>query len=251
MPHENGQHFWTFWLKSARQKVWKNEVEMAEAGQCVGRVQAWPRILQSLQMALTSERIAFQLNKQKVKGLALLVSGLGGRDWHGLLPERAFNGGITVGIWSTGVVPPFLILLGFCCEAKLNSCWWLNGQLKAKSKIPRHGNRQNVLLGFPPSPTATFGWQMVCRGMECLWPLRRINLKRPEWSPEVGNPSGVASLALLLLCMMNARGNYLHGTQARLSTNVLDVLGSRCPQTSERKPALCAIYDVRAKCSLI
>lgn len=67
----------------------------------------------------------------------------------------------------------------------------------------------------------------------------------------MGNPSGVASLALLLLCMMNARGNYLHGTQARLSTNVLDVLGSRCPQTSERKPALCAIYDVRAKRSLI
>lgn len=118
MPHENGQHFWTFWLKSARQKVWKNEVEMAEAGQCVGRVQARPRILQSLQMALTSERIAFQLNKQKVKGLALLVSGLGGRDWHGLLPERAFNGGITVGIWSTGVVPPSLSCWDFV--AKLN-----------------------------------------------------------------------------------------------------------------------------------
>lgn len=34
-------------------------------------------LVQSLQMALTSERIAFQLNKQKVKGLAGLVSGLG------------------------------------------------------------------------------------------------------------------------------------------------------------------------------
>lgn len=116
MPHENGQHFWTFWLKSARQKVWKNEVEMAEAGQCVGRVQAWPRILQSLQMALTSERIAFQLNKQKVKGLALLVSGLGGRDWHGLLPERM--GGLLWGSGAQGSSPPSLSCWDFV--AKLN-----------------------------------------------------------------------------------------------------------------------------------
>jgi len=30
MPHQNGQHFWTFWLKSARQKVEKKEAGNGE-----------------------------------------------------------------------------------------------------------------------------------------------------------------------------------------------------------------------------
>jgi len=67
--------FGHFGLRARDKKLEKRRRETASAGQFVGRVQAQkPRILQSLQMVLTSERIAFQLNKQKVKGLAGAIS---------------------------------------------------------------------------------------------------------------------------------------------------------------------------------